>query len=558
MAGTPQDTFNDLIKDLIKTTDVSEFNGKLLEGLENQTSNFWTYLIQFMYHEYENQYLGHAPIEETDFPQGNESFVEYLNNYIDLDNNTNRSVPWSTIWNDIKQKAINDQNPTWNESLQNIIKGFVDAFDENGRIYIKGSADEPDSVYISINDIMHANAGHKFSGDSDTNDWVLPNINADGKTYGEVRQKDKIISVLNNEEELQFTNPTNTASRYNGFSAWMRLLMPKYLRKVEVEDLNRNFWVLSQTLSAICAFLFGPKAPFAKLFEDMASEVTQLWENVLYLWLAFAMLTQKKEIITIHTEIVYLSNSELESYLKFDNFDTGITIDAAFWNAVKTKCEYLIKQYPNDNLVIVPKVRNNNYKHNYYSKELYPGILYYNRNTNTYSNTTFISNIETVPDNWIAESTGILIDAGSGQHINACMALKEDEFNYTFIPASTILSTPGTYGSDPYYTLIRTNLTSIACNYNTTTHLIEVQGISFDSFDAAAAIYLEATTNALIDSYTIQNGCNEQTSTLQVYHTVERNTPYSKGDTFPYTKTINQGYYQGEIPSWLVPWSISQ
>ena len=45
MAGTPQDTFNDLIKDLIKTTDVSEFNGKLLEGLENQTSNFWTYLI---------------------------------------------------------------------------------------------------------------------------------------------------------------------------------------------------------------------------------------------------------------------------------------------------------------------------------------------------------------------------------------------------------------------------------------------------------------------------------------------------------------------------------
>jgi len=67
--------------------------------------------------------------------------------------------------------------------------------------------------------------------------------------------------------------------------------MPKYLRKVEVEDLNRNFWVLGQTMSAVCAFLFGPNAPFAKLFEDMAAEITQLWENILYLWLAFAMAT---------------------------------------------------------------------------------------------------------------------------------------------------------------------------------------------------------------------------------------------------------------------------
>jgi hypothetical protein len=26
---------------------------------------------------------------------------------------------------------------------------------------------------------------------------------------------------------------------------WIRLIMPKYLRYVEVEDLNRNFWVIS-------------------------------------------------------------------------------------------------------------------------------------------------------------------------------------------------------------------------------------------------------------------------------------------------------------------------
>jgi len=34
---------------------------------------------------------------------------------------------------------------------------------------------------------MRANAGNRFDGNSDTNDWVVPNINIDGNTYGEVR-----------------------------------------------------------------------------------------------------------------------------------------------------------------------------------------------------------------------------------------------------------------------------------------------------------------------------------------------------------------------------------
>ena len=477
--STEQERFDDLVTNLIKTTDVSDFNGALLEGLENQTSDFWRYMIDYMYHEYEDQYLGHAPIQEDDFP-GTPSFVEFLNQYIDLDNDTNRKTSWSTIWQQIKANAIKGDNEVWNESLANIIKTFVNAFDSNGRIYIRGKEGEEGSVYISIYDIMHANAGHKFYGSGDKNDWVIPNINIDNQAYGEVRGKDKITSVLNNDEELQFTsldkfhdsterikaelynaaesarevygvllvgNPWEEAKSritpdlqhildyweineeefkrkiendginvsqalivysniypekpeyFNDYpdikyplkeASWLRLLMPKYLRKVEVEDLNRNFWVLGQTMSAVCAFLFGPNAPFAKLFEDMAAEITQLWENILYLWLAYAMSTQKQEVTDVHTEIVYLPNSVYEPYIKFDNFDKEtIVFDDSFWEDVKAKCNYIVTQHSDSHVVIVPKIRWKNFKHNYYEVEVWPGILWYNRTTNQYTYSKF-------------------------------------------------------------------------------------------------------------------------------------------------------------------------
>lgn len=479
--------FDDLVSDLIQNIDASDFNGTLLQSLEHQTPDFWKYLMDYMYHEYEDQYLNHAPIQQEDF-SGQPSFVEFLNDYIDLDNNKNRDVKWSTIWKAIKSNAFNDETSMWNESVNNLVKQFINAFDANGRIYIKGKEGEPNSVYISIYDIIHANAGNKFTGSLNTNDWVLPNINVDKNTYGQVRDKDKILSVLNDEKELQFTNSINPPGIYSneemveiltkasssaqqiygryrladlpwdstidqclvdelqmildywkvslntykeGFdnreifpsfylqqflmeyaesfpqrpeghelfdsyadipnfaildrSSWLRLLMPKYLRKVEVEDLNRNFWVLGQTMSALCSFLFGPEAPFAKLFENMASEITQLWENVLYLWLAYAMSTQKQEITDVHTEIIYLPNSVYEPYIKFDNFDKEtIVFDDSFWEDVKAKCNYIVTQHSDSHVVIVPKIRWKNFKHNYYEVEVWPGILWYNRTTNEY------------------------------------------------------------------------------------------------------------------------------------------------------------------------------
>jgi len=72
----------------------------------------------------------------------------------------------------------------------------------------------------------------------------------DGNTYKLVRGLDLKKSIMswgdNNQEELgkyflDFTHKYNTDSSYYN---WARLLMPQSKRKVEIEDLNRNFWVM--------------------------------------------------------------------------------------------------------------------------------------------------------------------------------------------------------------------------------------------------------------------------------------------------------------------------
>ena len=68
--------------------------------------------------------------------------------------------------------------------------------------------------------------------------------------------------------------------------------MPRYGRKVEIEDLDRNFWVIAQVISAISSYLFDEdNNGVPKLIEGMAREISEIWENVLMLWTDFAAIT---------------------------------------------------------------------------------------------------------------------------------------------------------------------------------------------------------------------------------------------------------------------------
>lgn len=156
---------------------------------------------------------------------------------------------------------------------------------------------------------------------------------------------------------------------------WIRLLMPRYKRKVEVEDLNRNFWVIGQVLAGISADLFDEEGPIGGMIKGLLKEIAQLWENVVYLWAALALLSQKRFYGETHTEVVMLPAESFSPYLTYDDFDKGHGNAA-----ILEKLSYLLKMYPEKNLMILPCIRINNYEHNYYGELVIPGVYIYDRN----------------------------------------------------------------------------------------------------------------------------------------------------------------------------------
>ena len=210
----------DLINDLIKELDIKEVNNNLLK--EYNKNDLWKYLLEYMKQENEDWALGHYPILSSDFPQSEiTSLFEYINKYIDLDNNIDYN--FSTIINNLKEK-INNEDGTldqkyknsgdypWNESLTNSLTHFIRYFNQNyinnyehkNSIKYKSDIDdtnqplEVEHTHGSIPagdlkggfrmaDIKNANAGNSFKRPplpppgfkAGARSWVRPNYNID-------------------------------------------------------------------------------------------------------------------------------------------------------------------------------------------------------------------------------------------------------------------------------------------------------------------------------------------------------------------------------------------
>jgi hypothetical protein len=54
---------------------------------------------------------------------------------------------------------------------------------------------------------------------------------------------------------------------------WIRLIMPQNKRRVEVEDLNRNFWVIAQVIAGVSAYLFDGDGPIGEFLKGMIKEI---------------------------------------------------------------------------------------------------------------------------------------------------------------------------------------------------------------------------------------------------------------------------------------------
>ena len=342
-------------------TTIANFDAASLGKFSEHQDVFWDGLLQYLQNENEKSpFNGAYGIRQNMFPADAESVIEYINENADLID--------SFLDKCLKSKTNPEFLPHWNQSFEKTLQIYRDYFVDHGDII-------HDSM--TVDDITNANAGNSFQKNGQ---WVRPWKNYNGDNYSDTRANDKIVRVLSDKKYLQFTHL---------FDKYIRLLMPEYQRVVEVEDLNRNFWVIGQVLTGILEFLFSENSPINDLIDGMLDEIAQLWENLLYLWIGFALISQELDKNDIQIIVIPVNNT-LHPYIKFDNFDklshvgAGLSPDSLRKSSVEgaywvNHLEYLKHIYNKSTLVVIPEVRENSYQENFYAKVYYPGAFVYNR-----------------------------------------------------------------------------------------------------------------------------------------------------------------------------------
>ena len=493
---------NQVIKDLISNKNLTDTD--ILQYLSTEDKKtLWEKVAAFM--ESEGIKLDHLyPIWENDFT-GN-SLFKFLSENIDLDKSPN--YHFITILNDLKAKtnedgSLNTSDPKlypWNESLATAITYYL-RFLSNARDFETQAAEynedmtEVIDTHGSINtdgelgnrggfrvkSITTGDAGRSFT----EKPWVRPNYNIDAETYDAVRGLDEMLEALKSNKEMQFTNSNDSS-----LSNYLRLLMPKYLRRVEVEDLNRNFWVIGQVLAAVCSYLFDPDSPITNEFKKILNEIVQLWENVLYLWVLFAIISQedaKPPITDIHTEIVYLPNDKYRNFLKYDAFaESSASID------YQALFGYLKEAYTESNLCIIPVLRDNNYYRNYYAYEFYPRYITYNRNTDTWGGATIG-----------VTGNQIMVDVKNEdfpfptmyRYIGAIREVENEKYNFIY-PYSKVQDR---YEKEPnkYYAILRMVPTDFTCAYENDT--VKLKSLKVELHDVTTLCSSLAATRKIGD-----------------------------------------------------------
>lgn len=204
-----------------------------------------------------------------------EDFLENLHNYM--------REPPSSEWlknfdldYDIDQDFdlndnINKVIDYWNESVAELLNNFEKGLENPWNNLNKNTSKIHDAAY-----------------DFDTQ-YVSPNPNFNSEKY-EDNRTDEIQAVLQNSTHLDYTigEITDKLKEYV-----TRLIMPQYERRVEIEDLNRNFWVIGQNLSLLNKFVLDLDGPLAKAIKDLIAEITGLWENVYRIWQAILHIAER-------------------------------------------------------------------------------------------------------------------------------------------------------------------------------------------------------------------------------------------------------------------------
>lgn len=277
-----------------------------------------------------------------------DSLIQFIDPFQKLDRITSFfNIDLSSFWND----SVKELYTTWHNLYENNTPSFT----------INGKS-------TAITSIEQGDAGFDFN-----NQYVFPKTLGDDYTYSPdyhyAVQQDDNLSYTNNPSLRE----VQQSSEIIGNHYYYRLIMPKNSRRVEAEDLSRNFWVISKVLTGLCGFLFTTESPLVKLLNGLTTELAELWQNVLFLWLAFKITQEKQLDKNIHIELVPVDGESLQ-VREFNVFLSGnydISSDSRYE-------DYLYK-YPESDLLLIPYSRSGGFYQNYHTTLVIHGIIGYFR-----------------------------------------------------------------------------------------------------------------------------------------------------------------------------------
>lgn len=177
--------------------------------------------------------------------------------------------------------AVENLSNYWNESVNKFKTDF-------------------EKILPKVNWDKTNNKGHDAGYQFNESPYVNPNVNEINENYDDVRDTDALQAVLKNDEHLDYTiwnnKPEPIDQQIRKYIT--RLLMPRYKRRVEIEDLDRNFWVIGQNLTALNKIVLSIGD---NLLNQLIAELCGLWDNIYRLW---------QLLINIEDEINKLSSGD--------------------------------------------------------------------------------------------------------------------------------------------------------------------------------------------------------------------------------------------------------
>lgn len=508
---------------------ISQFTGDvqdLAKELELSPSDIGRLWYQFL------KELSEKNISKMNVKSGSIlDWIKNKSNFSTNGDNKDAGAP-SSIYSDI---SVNKD--FWNQSLLNAITYFQEEIN-------------PTQSWIDPSEldwIKDANAGKSFqwSGAVGMHAWVKPDIDPNdlNNTYNVARGRDlpgngdKTANALKKFANMQYTHTqpqTLPPADDLGAGKLLRLLMPMNSHHVEIEDLDRNFWVIAMVLQELEKALWeNDKLP--EIFQKLFDETTQLWENIAYLWMALAAATVNKND-DIHIEVVPLPNNSLQPYRKFDNFDIE---ELPTQEEVLEKIDYMQYKYSEQNLIVIPIIRKNNYQQNWYSREFYPYLFYRNIQEGKWHCIELKINKGDVqvPLNFIMDNGLETIKVFDFQ--DKIGAIRENEVDYSYCSPFNKVEQYEQDGKR-FYGLVRVVPDIDACFKNGE---IYFNKIGFKIFDAAASVLQE---KEILRVYRENIDININTIVFN-YEWLESNP-----DTTDVITIHNnaQKYYQGELISY--------